>query len=90
MTQTIAVTGASAGIGRAAARLFAQRGDCVPLIARGHAGMEGAVRDVEREGGVALAFSAEARPAGRPLGSRWMIRTATTTARTGEFDDRSI
>ena len=45
MTQTVAITGASAGIGRAAARLFAQRGDRVALIARGHAGLEGAVRD---------------------------------------------
>jgi NAD(P)-dependent dehydrogenase (short-subunit alcohol dehydrogenase family) len=59
VTQTIAITGASAGIGRAAARLFAQRGDRVALIARGHAGLEGAVRDVEREGGVALAVSAD-------------------------------
>ncbi len=59
MTQTVAITGASAGIGRAAARLFAQRGDRVALIARGQAGLEGAVRDVQREGGVALAVSAD-------------------------------
>ncbi len=59
MTQTVAITGASAGIGRAAARLFAQRGDRVALIARGHAGLEGAVRDVERAGGLALAVSAD-------------------------------
>ena len=59
MTQTVAITGASAGIGRAAARLFARRGDRVALIARGQAGLEGAVRDVEREGGVALAVSAD-------------------------------
>ena len=59
MTQTVAITGASAGIGRAVARLFAQRGDRIGLIARGYAGLEGAVRDVEREGGVALAISAD-------------------------------
>ena len=59
MTQTVAITGASAGIGRAAARLFAQRGDRVALIARGQAGLEGAVRDVERDGGVALAVPAD-------------------------------
>jgi NAD(P)-dependent dehydrogenase (short-subunit alcohol dehydrogenase family) len=59
VTQTVAITGASAGIGRAAARLFAQRGDRVALIARGYAGLEGAVRDVERAGGVALAVSAD-------------------------------
>ncbi len=59
MTQTVAITGASAGIGRAAARLFGQRGDRVALIARGHAGLEGAVRDVERAGGTALAVPAD-------------------------------
>jgi hypothetical protein len=55
VTQTVAITGASAGIGRAVARLFAERGAQVGLVARGQAGLEGAVRDVERAGGVALA-----------------------------------
>jgi NAD(P)-dependent dehydrogenase (short-subunit alcohol dehydrogenase family) len=59
VTQTVVITGASAGIGRAAARLFGQRGDRVALIARGRAGLEGAVRDVERAGGTALAISAD-------------------------------
>jgi NAD(P)-dependent dehydrogenase (short-subunit alcohol dehydrogenase family) len=59
VTQTVAITGASAGIGRAAARLFAQRGDRVGLIARGHAGLEGAARDVEQAGGSALAVPAD-------------------------------
>ena len=59
MTQTVVITGASAGIGRAAARLFAQRGDRVGLIARGHAGLEGAARDVEQAGGSALAVPAD-------------------------------
>jgi NAD(P)-dependent dehydrogenase (short-subunit alcohol dehydrogenase family) len=59
VTQTVAITGASAGIGRAAARLFGQRGDRVALIARGRAGLDGAVRDVERAGGTALAVPAD-------------------------------
>jgi NAD(P)-dependent dehydrogenase (short-subunit alcohol dehydrogenase family) len=59
MTQTVAITGASAGIGRAAARLFAERGDRVALIARGQAGLEGAARDVKQAGGTALAISAD-------------------------------
>jgi NAD(P)-dependent dehydrogenase (short-subunit alcohol dehydrogenase family) len=59
VTQTVAITGASAGIGRAAARLFAERGDRVGLIARGHAGLEGAARDVEQAGGSALAVPAD-------------------------------
>ena len=59
MTQTVAITGASAGIGRAASRLFAQRGDRVALIARGQAGLDGAARNVRRAGGKALAVPAD-------------------------------
>jgi NAD(P)-dependent dehydrogenase (short-subunit alcohol dehydrogenase family) len=59
VAQTVVITGASAGIGRAAARLFGQRGDRVALIARGKAGLEAAVRDVERAGGTALAVPAD-------------------------------
>jgi NAD(P)-dependent dehydrogenase (short-subunit alcohol dehydrogenase family) len=56
MTQTVVITGASAGIGRAAARLYGERGASVALIARGQAGLDGAVRDVEDAGGKALAI----------------------------------
>ena len=59
MTQTVAITGASAGIGRATARLFAERGANVGLIARGRAGLDGAARDVQRAGGTALAVPAD-------------------------------
>jgi NAD(P)-dependent dehydrogenase (short-subunit alcohol dehydrogenase family) len=59
VAQTIAITGASAGIGRAAARLFGQRGDRVGLIARGEAGLDAAVLDVQRAGGTALAVPAD-------------------------------
>jgi NAD(P)-dependent dehydrogenase (short-subunit alcohol dehydrogenase family) len=58
-SQTVVVTGASAGIGRATARLFGERGARVGLIARGEAGLDGAVRDVEEAGGKALAVSAD-------------------------------
>ncbi len=37
MTQTVVITGASAGIARATARLYGERGDRVGLIARGQA-----------------------------------------------------
>ena len=57
--QTVVVTGASAGIGRATARLFGERGASVGLIARGQEGLQGAVRDVEESGGKALAVSAD-------------------------------
>jgi NADP-dependent 3-hydroxy acid dehydrogenase YdfG len=59
MTQTVVITGASAGIARATARLFGDRGAQVGLIARGEAGLNGAVADVEQAGGSALAISAD-------------------------------
>ncbi|CAA9520369.1 MAG: Short-chain dehydrogenase/reductase SDR [uncultured Thermomicrobiales bacterium] len=52
--QTVVVTGASAGIGRATARAFAERGARIGLIARGAAGLEAARADAERLGGQAL------------------------------------
>jgi NAD(P)-dependent dehydrogenase (short-subunit alcohol dehydrogenase family) len=54
--QVVVVTGASGGIGRATARAFAARGAKVALLARGEAGLAGAVADVERAGGTALAI----------------------------------
>ncbi len=59
MTATVVITGASAGIGRAAARMFGERGDRVGLIARGEAGLDGAARDVRRAGGSAMAVPAD-------------------------------
>ncbi|MGA4788352.1 SDR family oxidoreductase [Nocardia sp. AB354] len=50
----VVVTGASAGIGRAAARRFAADGARVALLARGRAGLDAAAKDVERAGGTAL------------------------------------
>src|SRR6266702_3194954 len=58
-SQTVVVTGASAGIGRATARLFGARGARVGLIARGQAGLESAAREVREAGGKALAVSAD-------------------------------
>jgi NAD(P)-dependent dehydrogenase (short-subunit alcohol dehydrogenase family) len=59
MTETIVITGASAGIARATARLYGERGANVGLIARGQAGLDGAVSDVVRAGGKAHAVSAD-------------------------------
>jgi NAD(P)-dependent dehydrogenase (short-subunit alcohol dehydrogenase family) len=50
----VAITGASAGVGRATAIAFARRGWHVALLARGADGLDGARRDVEQAGGVAL------------------------------------
>ena len=54
--EVVVITGASAGIGRATAQAFAKRGAKIGLIARGHAGLEAAKRDVEALGGEALAL----------------------------------
>ncbi len=59
MTQTVVITGASAGIGRATARLYGERGANVGLIARGQAGLDGAARNVEDGGGKALVICAD-------------------------------
>jgi NAD(P)-dependent dehydrogenase (short-subunit alcohol dehydrogenase family) len=53
-SQTVVVTGASAGIGRATAELFGARGARVALIARGEAGLRGAADAVDYLGGKAL------------------------------------
>jgi NAD(P)-dependent dehydrogenase (short-subunit alcohol dehydrogenase family) len=57
--QVVVITGASAGIGRAIARIYAARGASVGLLARGTDGLDGARRDVESRGGRALMLPAD-------------------------------
>jgi NAD(P)-dependent dehydrogenase (short-subunit alcohol dehydrogenase family) len=59
MREVVVITGASAGIGRAAARRFAEDGARVGLIGRGRPGLEGAKREVEERGGEALVLPAD-------------------------------
>jgi NAD(P)-dependent dehydrogenase (short-subunit alcohol dehydrogenase family) len=52
----VVVTGASAGVGRATARAFAEQGARLALLARGSVGLEAAADDVRRAGGSVVAI----------------------------------
>ena len=54
--EVVVITGASAGVGRAAAQAFGKRGARVGLLARGLEGLEGAQREITQSGGKALAL----------------------------------
>jgi short-subunit dehydrogenase len=57
--RVVVITGASAGLGRAAAHEFAEEGARIGLIARGRAGLEGAKREVEQRGGEAIVLTVD-------------------------------
>jgi NAD(P)-dependent dehydrogenase (short-subunit alcohol dehydrogenase family) len=57
--EVVVITGASAGLGRAAAREFGRQGAKVGLIARGLAGLEAAKSEIEAGGGSALVLRAD-------------------------------
>jgi NAD(P)-dependent dehydrogenase (short-subunit alcohol dehydrogenase family) len=54
MAQVVVVTGASAGVGRATVRRFAEEGAAIALLARGRERLDAAAREVEAAGGHAL------------------------------------
>ena len=56
MQQTVVITGASAGVGRATAREFARRHARVGLLTRGEDGLQATKVEVEQIGGLALAI----------------------------------
>jgi short-subunit dehydrogenase len=57
--RVVVITGASAGVGRATARLFGQAGYAVGLIARGRERLESAVRELHDCGVPALALAVD-------------------------------
>jgi short-subunit dehydrogenase len=54
--ETVVITGASAGLGRATAREFGRRGARVGLLARGTDGLDAAKQEIEELGGTAVAI----------------------------------
>lgn len=62
--EVVVITGASGGVGRAAARRFAAEGAKVGLIARGGQGLEAAAEEVRRAGGEALVLPLDVADAG--------------------------
>jgi NAD(P)-dependent dehydrogenase (short-subunit alcohol dehydrogenase family) len=54
--KVVVITGASAGVGRAAARAFGRAGASVGLVARGEDGLHAAEREIRDAGGRALAL----------------------------------
>jgi NAD(P)-dependent dehydrogenase (short-subunit alcohol dehydrogenase family) len=61
----VVITGASAGVGRATARRFAEEGAHIGLIARGRDGLEAARGEVEQRGGRALVLPLDVADADR-------------------------
>lgn len=59
MSKVVVITGASAGVGRAVVRKFAEEGASIALIARGREGLEAAKREVEEHGGRAIVIVAD-------------------------------
>lgn len=53
-SKVVVITGGSAGIGRATARMFARRGASIGLLARGTQGLEATRQEIEYLGGRAL------------------------------------
>ena len=79
--QVVVVTGASAGVGRAVAHAFAERGAAVALLARGVHGLNEAAREVEERGGVALALPVDVADAAQVEAA-----AATVEERFGHID----
>jgi short-subunit dehydrogenase len=59
MSETVILTGAAGGVGRATARAFGQRGTKIVLVARDRESLERAKQEVEQVGGHALPFPAD-------------------------------
>jgi short-subunit dehydrogenase len=59
VSEVVVITGASAGVGRAVVRRFAQRGCKIGLVARGRERLEATAAEVQEAGGEALVLPAD-------------------------------
>src|SRR5919206_2083532 len=59
MPETVVITGAAAGVGRATARAFGRRGARIGLLARGIDDLNDAAAEIEAAGGRALVLSTD-------------------------------
>src|SRR5688572_16203036 len=55
----VVITGATAGVGRATARRFAEEGASIALLARGQDGLTATAREIEARGGRALPIAVD-------------------------------
>src|SRR5215212_4944142 len=74
--EVVVVTGASAGVGRATVRAFAQRGASIGLIARGRDGLDAACEEIKSLGGQALVIAADVADAEQVEGAATAVEDA--------------
>ncbi|MBI3804561.1 MAG: SDR family oxidoreductase [Nitrospirae bacterium] len=74
--EVVVITGASAGVGRAVVREFAERKAKIALLARGIDGLEGAREEVEAAGGEALVLPTDVADPDRVEAAAAAVETA--------------
>ncbi len=82
-SETVVVTGASGGVGRAVANEFARHGASVALLARGEQGLEEARREVDSLGGQGLVVPTDVSDADQVETPRRRWRRASATSTSG-------